>query len=312
MADASGSITAQFSPTVNNATLAGLEVVAGSSTVVPPTPAPAPTPAPTAPPTAGNNPYYPYSAKFTGKTPFHDTIARMQNAGVLAQDSNQATEANKFWSGGVAGNQQPYGQTAEWVGNASGQTLKTWTSETMYGPPNANIISKQSYFPSGATGQNADYDNHTVDSDPSSPSGAGEYAGFQCGTTSSTITNCGWGAQYLFTGSGLSYDLPNYAGSLNAGGCAPGLLTLSAYDMYNAAHGIAIAHGLGMVTGCGQAPAGGRQYPSSASSVETTCSNLPNTTYGSIVQLNPNFNISGSGASQYPLCQYEVGPVSGT
>jgi hypothetical protein len=299
MADASGSITAQFSPTVNNAALAGLEIVAGSSTVVPPSPTPAPT--------TGNNPYYNYSGHFTGKTPFHDTIAKLQNAGVLALESNQSTVANNFWSEGVAGNQTPYGGVPQWIGSsdpAQGQSLRTWTGMTLYGGP-TNLNNKRSWFPAGATGQNSNYDAHASDDDPTSPDGGGNFGGFECGTTGPTLTHCGWGAYYPYSGSGLQYDTPGYSGNYNAGGYAQGLFMASAYDMYNAAHGIPIAHALGFVTSCETNSQG--YYPSPSSNSDGGAANcsggqLPNTHYGSLIQLNQNFNIAGSGASQY--CQY--------
>jgi hypothetical protein len=310
-ANAAGKITLQFAPSVNNASLSGIEVVGGAAGPTPPpgaspTPVPtaSPTSAPTSPPT-GNSTYYNYSGAFTGNTPFHHKVSTLLN-GYAVRDSNSSTEVTNWINnpyGHMTGN-HPY-QGGTFYVSKSSDTVYSWNGLNEYGSGDT-LKGQSSHVPSYAVSQDTT-DHHLIIDDLFGSGGGGEYGGIECAGNGygSGPLGCGWGAFYAYSGSGLSADLSNGYSSFTRGGFASGLGVITAYDLQSAAQGTPIAHALMLTTNCttdNSSNSTPQLYPSFGSGSDARC---PDTelTYGALVHLtlSPS-QIAATGASQY--CRY--------
>ncbi len=298
--DATGTIALQFAATANNASVTAIDVVAGTPSG---TPTPTPTPVPTSTPVATGSPYTNYSALFTGNTPFHHKVATMAAVGVAAVDSQSSTEVSNWINQIAYSNSQSFWSGSPVYISKQSDPIFTWQGMNEYGSGNP-ILGTQSQIPAYAQTQ-AINDSHIMVEDQFSPSGAGEYGGFQCDTLQWTggITDCGWGAYYLYSGSGLSTDtLDQYAAS-NHAGYAAALGFLGQYDFYQAHHGVPISHALVLTASCTQGGTNGIYPAVSGVQTDTACPSSPTIKYGSLLHLKLNSSqIAATGASEY--CRY--------
>jgi hypothetical protein len=232
-ADSAGKIIILFTATVDNASLAGIEIIAGSgsSTPVPATPTPSPSTAPT--PTGGGTMPWVYSELWSTSSPFKMTVAQQKSRGatILAH-----TYMDSLWSQGIAGN-----GTAEAIPIYVAKTSDTLVTTvcTMYGG-NCNANNVQIHFPSYAVAQQAS-DGHVTVVDQNAPSGAIEIDCWQAARSGSRLS-CSWAGLYHLGGLGMSVN-----GSSAIHG---GMAVTSVYAVGQEFVNGHIDHALGMATSC--------------------------------------------------------------
>jgi hypothetical protein len=236
-----------------------------------------------------------YSAYFTGKTPFHDTVAQLMNAGATVQP---ATIAQNYWAQGVAQNDVPFQQS-----NGMGPIYNVHAGDPAYifacptyGTCNASGMTV--HYPAGAAPSQGS-DHHLISFDATYANaevdGWGGATGNPC-TLGGGVANCSWGGVFPFGGNGLATD--SSAG--NAGGYAYGLMDITAQELLNGQ----INHALGLISSCLD---NGGVYPSGVGKPsDANCpANLePNAVYGDLIALKPSVNVASLGYSHF--CQVIV------
>jgi hypothetical protein len=264
-------------------------VLAGAVVSPPQTPIGVPTATPIGVPTAP--PGTTYSSRFTGNTPFHETVATLISKGATQLSS---TIASNFWAqgqnGACSGTHCDAGWPM-WVANPGiGYTFHC----TAYGTCGEH--GKTVNYPSGAAAQcvgggSCNYDYHTVTQDLVHNI---EVDGWEC---QSGPGQCAWGAGYPFTGSGLSYNLASSYDQANAAGYAFGLYVISYADIASGA----INHAIGGNFSCDSG--GPHVYPASGIA-HFTCNggsgqSQPTVAYGDMVAISAGVDITTLTSNSY-------------
>jgi hypothetical protein len=245
---------------------------------------------PTATPTASPGPVgVTYSSRFTGNTPFHETVATLINKGAQQLSS---TIANNFWAqgqNGPCGGAGCDGGWPMWVANPG--TSYTFHCKA-YGTCGED--GQTVNYPSGAAAQcvgggggGCNYDYHIITQDLAHGI---EVDGWEC---QSGPGQCAWGAGYPFSGSGLSYDLPHPFDDANAGGYALGLYVISYADIASGA----INHAIGGNFSCDSG--NNHVYPSYGTAHHTCNGGGPTITYGDMVTISSGVDINTLTSNQY-------------
>jgi hypothetical protein len=290
-------------PATPTAGVASATPVASAPPVAPPTASAAATA--TAAPTASATPaqvaalaplaYPVYSSFFKAKTPFHDTVAQLMNAGATVLSP---TVAQNYWAQGLNENNRPFDR-----GSGTGAIYDVHAGDPAYifacptyGTCNASGMSV--HYPAGATPA-VGSDHHLISFDTTYANaevdGWGGAGSNPC-SLAAGLANCSWGGVFPFSGNGLATD----GSAANAGGYAYGVMDVTAQELLNG-H---IDHALGIISSCLD---NGGVYPSGVGKPsDATCpANLePNAVYGDLIVLKPSVNVASLGYSHY--CQVIV------
>jgi hypothetical protein len=263
-ADEAGKITIQFAATKDNASIAGIAIMSGSST---PGPTPTPDPAPTPPPSSGDSLPWVYSQLWSSSSPFRMTVAQQKSRGATTVSH---TYMNTLWSQHIAGNGVAEGVAV--YPARSGDPLLT-TVCTKYGT-RCNATNVRIHLSSYAKAQQAS-DGHLTVVDPNAPAGPVEVDCWQAAISGSRLV-CSWGGAFPLGGSGLATG-----GSEGIhGGMAVSSVILVGQEIANG-H---IDHALGLNTRCLNNPS---LFPADQSvGTDTSCDNSRNPPhYGNLVHL---------------------------
>jgi hypothetical protein len=310
-ADSSGKITVVLTATVNNASIAGIEIMGGASAASTPAPKPVASAAPTAAPAPVASSQFPLpSAYFLGNTPFHHKIATLEAYGATVA-SNSSSVTSNWWSEGIKSNNDPYQMSPLWMAHSGDPSYTVHCTAAGYESGGCDANGKVVHFPAGARTQPNNTDNHILVIDPTF---AGISGGAEvdlwgsdspaCAMSSGNpgSVNCAWGGYVNLNSNGLFDESADPFSTGNAGRYAFGLFTLTAQDLLNAANGKPIPHALGMGVRC--VDTSGGIYPS-GDGADNTCQSAgiatPNLVYGDILHLKSSVNVPSLGGSVY--CQ---------
>jgi hypothetical protein len=271
-ANSSGQIIIQLIPGVNYPSIAGVEIVGGTSSSTPapsPSSAPVPVPAPSSAPIAigGNSLPWVYSELWSSASPFKSTVAtqRAKGASVVGH-----AYMDSLWNQGIAGN--ALAQSIPIYTAKSSDPLLT-ASCSMYGG-NCNASGVRVHVPSYATAQQTS-DKHIVIVDPNAPGGGTEVDCWQASVWNSTFS-CSWAGAFALGGTALSVN--------GNSGIHGGMAVTSVYITGQELADGHIDHALGLTVRCLNNPT---VYPGNvASGTDTACdgsSNPPH--YGNLVHL---------------------------
>jgi len=308
-ADSSGKITIVLSATVNNASIAGIEVIGGASAPSSPAPKPSVSAVPTPAPVTSSQFPLP-SAYFLGNTPFHHKIATLEAYGA-AVASNSSSVTSNWWSAGIKSNNDPYQMSPLWIARSGDPGYTVHCTAAGYESGGCDANGKVVHFPSGARTQPNNTDNHILVIDPNFAGISGGAEVDLWGSDSPACAmnggspgsvNCAWGGYVPLNGNGLFVESVDPYSTGNAGRYAFALFTLTAQDLLNAANGKPISHALGMGVRCVDTTGG--IYPS-RDGADNTCQSAgvptPNIVYGDVLHLKSSVNVPSLGGSVY--CQ---------
>jgi hypothetical protein len=325
-ADSTGAITVAFTATVNNAAIAGIEILSGSSTGPAPAPSATATTPATSPPTSStgadcvNSVLLPiYSGCFTGNSPFHHTYASLSSQPGYHPLSQ--TVANDLWAEGIGtANPGPDGWASGSPIYYSNNGLPSYTVECpAYGTCNAatSVSGKQVHIANGDYASQ-DGDHHIAILDLSGNEEIDMWGGYntnwnnpgsgteQCevglqngtsnpgghGGVAGELT-CSWGGLFPFSGGGLASN----GNSGVAGGYAISLYEVTSGELMRGS----IHHALGIEAACADSAT---VYPSDHNGTDYACKGNsqepePNVAYGTYIHLKNSYNVATSGYSYY-------------
>jgi hypothetical protein len=316
-ADAAGKITMQFTATVNNASVAGIEVIAGTTTATPqPTPSivASPTPSPSPNPSASTSACAPtavnpvFSGCFKANSPYHHTVASLLAAGATI---HQDASAANYWNNGTPLTDDDFyangnASTSMWIADSSSNQYGVTCSA--YGTCDAatSMTGLKVHIPAGAHAT-TDSDHHIFVFDSGSGQELDMWGGYngqpgdecEVGTYQNDVLTCSWGGTFAFSGNGLA-TVPGNSGI--AGGVAYGMAAITAGDILSG-H---ITHALGLIGPCldnnGQYPAQqGRStdYTCVGNAVGGGNGAEPTLRYGDMLHLKSSVNLNTPPYSNY-------------
>jgi hypothetical protein len=268
---------------------------------------PDPYSSPSAPPSG--NPQLVYSGYFTSNTPFHHSVAALEankTASVVAGPGSAMV--TNVWNEGLEGYQpaaQSGGSGPIYVYPVVPTTTATYSficTYLDYGPcnwngnpinfPTTNTALAQNWNGGTTDHHIQSFDIHNSQEIDGEGFGPHNLAPGGCNISGSQM-QCGFGARYPFSGSGLAHDQDNNS-SGNAAGYAWGMVEVSQYDVASLQVGTPIYHALSIETTC-EAPAGtatGGVYPARTGyASDVPCANNNYTQYGYMLHLISSFNI---------------------
>lgn len=328
--DASGNLVIQFDATINNASVAGIEIYGAwpiSTIVVIPTPTPipsasstptsapttkpttapttkptaVPTTKPTAAPVSAGLPYV-FSGLFNhsqnGSSPLFTPVTTLTSLGKATVLSSSV--ASQLWSQGPTTPDWNGGGMPIYVGTNSDPQQTVNLSQNWNTYPNGAKFHTPSWAVNqcGSTSASCSYDSHIIIIDQNSSVGSFIFEGWECASNLS----CQSGMMLPTNGTGFANGTSNTAGG-NHAGISYVATAITYQEVLNAENGTPIGHALTLNTECLNNP---DLYPALSGNSDHTCTgDTPGgyPQYGAMLHLKASFNVASNPHGYGAACQ---------